>query len=162
MDSKIVSYHRDDQDHWVAALECGHNQHVRHEPPWMERPWVMTDEGRKSMIGTQLNCVKCDQMAPRDDVAYVVLLDNIPGVPTTIDVVEEHVAYLRDLDNRGILVNCGPFTDHAGGMVVLRARNDAEALAIAETDPFVRKKVRKHQVRRWRLANKGNRFLAPV
>src|SRR5262249_8363555 len=25
--------------HWVAELECGHNPHVRHDPPWECRPW---------------------------------------------------------------------------------------------------------------------------
>src|SRR6185312_9250223 len=37
---KITGYHRDDEQHWVAELDCGHNQHVRHNPPWVSRPWV--------------------------------------------------------------------------------------------------------------------------
>ena len=41
---KIVGFHQDDQSNWVADLECGHTQHVRHNPPWMNRLWVMTDE----------------------------------------------------------------------------------------------------------------------
>jgi len=35
-------FHQDEDSDWVAALECGHSQHVRHDPPWMERPWVLT------------------------------------------------------------------------------------------------------------------------
>jgi Protein of unknown function (DUF3565) len=56
---KIVGFHQDDGGDWVADLECGHTQHVRHDPPWQSRPWVMTPEGRASRIGTELACAKC-------------------------------------------------------------------------------------------------------
>jgi hypothetical protein len=48
----------------VAELECGHSQHVRHQPPWEERPWVVTPEGRDSRLGILLNCVKCEGRLP--------------------------------------------------------------------------------------------------
>ncbi|MFD2166189.1 DUF3565 domain-containing protein [Thalassotalea euphylliae] len=66
MKQAIVSYHKDEENHWVARLACGHNQHVRHQPPWTNRPWVETEQGRKTMLGHQLQCVKCEQLAPRD------------------------------------------------------------------------------------------------
>jgi hypothetical protein len=56
---RIVAFHRDDEGHWVAELECGHGQHVRHTPPWRERPWVVTEEGRAAALGTTLPCRKC-------------------------------------------------------------------------------------------------------
>ena len=58
---RIVGLHQDDANHWVAELECGHNQHVRHDPPWQQRPWVLTEEGRRSRLGETLNCVICDE-----------------------------------------------------------------------------------------------------
>jgi hypothetical protein len=61
MKQKISGYHKDEEDHWVAQLQCGHFQHVRHDPPWMNRLWVITPEGRDSMLGFELNCKKCDQ-----------------------------------------------------------------------------------------------------
>jgi len=61
MKRTITGYHRDEEQHWVAELDCGHNQHVRHNPPWVVRPWVTTAQGRKSMLGTELDCVKCDR-----------------------------------------------------------------------------------------------------
>jgi hypothetical protein len=64
----IQGYHKDQENHWVAELTCGHNQHVRHDPPWQNRPWVMTTEGRTSMLGHQLECKKCDQGAAKDIV----------------------------------------------------------------------------------------------
>lgn len=67
MKQPITGYHRDEEDHWVAQLACGHNQHVRHQPPWVNRPWVESREGRQSMLGVELNCVKCDEGAPEDE-----------------------------------------------------------------------------------------------
>ncbi|MFG0261406.1 MAG: DUF3565 domain-containing protein [Novipirellula sp. JB048] len=66
MQQPIVGYHQDDQSHWVAKLACGHNQHVRHDPPLVSRLWVTTAEGRSSRLGMRLNCKKCSEGAPRD------------------------------------------------------------------------------------------------
>jgi hypothetical protein len=66
MKKRIVGFHLDEEQHWVAELECGHNQHVRHNPPWTIRPWVITEEGRDRALGHELNCKKCDAGAPPD------------------------------------------------------------------------------------------------
>ncbi|HJR66972.1 MAG TPA: DUF3565 domain-containing protein [Gemmatimonadaceae bacterium] len=58
---RIVGFHRDAENHWVADLECGHSQHVRHDPPWQVRPWVITVEGRNERLGTTLECRLCDE-----------------------------------------------------------------------------------------------------
>jgi hypothetical protein len=60
---RIVGFRQDDENHWVAELECGHTQHVRHDPPWQVRPWVVTVEGRRGRIGTTLDCLLCDTAA---------------------------------------------------------------------------------------------------
>ncbi|QDT09834.1 DUF3565 domain-containing protein [Planctomycetes bacterium K23_9] len=64
--SAIVGYHKDEEGYWVSQLACGHNQHVRHDPPLVRRPWVMTSEGRDSMLGYKLKCQKCREAAPAD------------------------------------------------------------------------------------------------
>ncbi len=66
MQQHIIGFHQDNERHWVAELECGHNQHVRHKPPWINRPWVTTRQGRNRMLGRMLNCKKCDSGAPPD------------------------------------------------------------------------------------------------
>lgn len=66
MNQAMVGFHRDDENHWVAKLACGHNQHVRHDPPWQNRPWVISESSRTAKLGITLNCVKCDEQAPRD------------------------------------------------------------------------------------------------
>ena len=68
MQQPIVGYHKDEEDHWVAELDCGHFQHVRHDPPKVSRPWVLTDEGRTEMLDYNLECKKCDIGAPPDTV----------------------------------------------------------------------------------------------
>lgn len=56
---RIIDFHTDEEGHWVADLECGHTQHTRHDPPWILRPWVVTEAGRRRMLGTTLNCKPC-------------------------------------------------------------------------------------------------------
>ncbi|UTW12426.1 DUF3565 domain-containing protein [Marinobacterium rhizophilum] len=66
MKQPITGYHLDEQGDWVAQLACGHFQHVRHNPPWMNRPWVVTEQGRQSKLGVMLECRKCDAGEPVD------------------------------------------------------------------------------------------------
>ena len=66
MKQAIINYHQDEANDWVAELECGHYQHIRHNPPWINRVWAITPQGRKSKLGHQLNCKKCDEGAPKD------------------------------------------------------------------------------------------------
>jgi hypothetical protein len=56
---RITGFHQDGEHHWVAELECGHQQHVRHNPPWETRPWVLTEATRREKIGATLDCVMC-------------------------------------------------------------------------------------------------------
>lgn len=67
MQQTITGFHTDADGDWVAELACGHNQHVRHRPPFQNRPWVVHQQGRLSRIGRLLNCVKCDRGSPPDD-----------------------------------------------------------------------------------------------
>ena len=60
MKRRITGFYEDVEGHFVAMLECGHEQHVRHKPPLVERPWVQTPEGRASRIGAFLDCPFCD------------------------------------------------------------------------------------------------------
>jgi tellurite methyltransferase len=57
----IDGFHQDAEGDWVAALSCGHGQHVRHRPPLQPRPWVLTDSGRAGRIATDLDCPLCDR-----------------------------------------------------------------------------------------------------
>ena len=58
----IESFHLDDEGDWVAELSCLHDQHVRHRPPFWNRPWVTTEVGRANHIGVHLDCPLCDRL----------------------------------------------------------------------------------------------------
>jgi len=57
----IVGFHQDEAGDWVAELSCLHNQHVRHQPPFQERPWILDESQRAAQIGAALNCPLCDR-----------------------------------------------------------------------------------------------------
>jgi tellurite methyltransferase len=64
MKRKIIGFHQDKQQDWIADLECSHGQHVRHKPPFFNRPWVESEAGRAGMLGAELDCVLCDCLDP--------------------------------------------------------------------------------------------------
>ena len=57
---KIVGFRLDENSDWAAELECGHPQHVRHNPPWTDRHWVTTAEDRQKHIGQELRYKACN------------------------------------------------------------------------------------------------------
>jgi tellurite methyltransferase len=67
----ISSYQRDEAGDWIAALNCGHNQHVRHNPPFQLRPWVEDEHGRASHVGSLLACPLCDRGEFPDGLRFV-------------------------------------------------------------------------------------------
>ena len=68
MKQPITGFNQDNDGDWVAELACGHAQHVRHKPPWQNRPWVVTEEGRKKTIGTVLECILCEREIEKDKI----------------------------------------------------------------------------------------------
>lgn len=68
MQRKIISYYKDERDDWVAVLDCFHGQHVRHDPPFTNRPWVESESGREEKLGFELNCLKCDRLEIPEDL----------------------------------------------------------------------------------------------
>lgn len=67
MERSITGFHQDEVGDWVAELSCGHNQHVRHRPPFQLRPWVLQPDTRAGRIGTRLPCPLCDRGERPDD-----------------------------------------------------------------------------------------------
>ena len=58
-DTNVVGFRLDEHGDWIARLDCGHERHVRHDPPWSNRPWVVTADGRAAAIGRPLRCSRC-------------------------------------------------------------------------------------------------------
>lgn len=59
MRQAIKDFNQDEHGDWIVELACGHVQHVRHNPPWQERPWVLKKESRQKMIGFKIECNAC-------------------------------------------------------------------------------------------------------
>ena len=66
MKRRITGFNKDDEGDWRAILECRHYQHVRHDPPLTVREWVITESGRNSKLGCELECRKCEEGAAAD------------------------------------------------------------------------------------------------
>ena len=100
----IEGFHRDDVGDWVADLVCGHGQHVRHRPPFVERPWVLTAHGRRQRVGRALDCPLCDRAEPPAGLQVVRTAGPFdeatvpPGLLRDHRVAERTWARLRVLD----------------------------------------------------------------
>jgi hypothetical protein len=61
--SRVSGFHQDERGHWVVELTCGHTQHLRHQPPWQARPWVLEAAEREQRISQTFACGWCAQGA---------------------------------------------------------------------------------------------------
>lgn len=71
MERAITGFHLDAEGDWVAELSCGHNQHVRHRPPFQMREWVLEEDARADRIGTSLSCPLCLRGEVPDNLRFV-------------------------------------------------------------------------------------------
>lgn len=61
MKRSITGFGQDEAGDYYVTLDCGHRQHVRHNPPLNNRAWVLTANGRSAKIGHSLDCPLCDR-----------------------------------------------------------------------------------------------------
>ena len=87
---------------------------------------------------------------------YIYLMKNIKQL--SIEVVKKHVEYIKNLDNIGKLVLCGPFTDYEGGIVILKSCDINEAKLIADEDPFIKEDYKTYELITLSVANKENNY----
>ncbi|MFJ2326352.1 DUF3565 domain-containing protein [Pseudomonas sp. NPDC087690] len=66
--STITGFHQDEDAHWVVELSCGHTQHLRHQPPWQSRAWVLDPAQRIEKIGQPFACGWCAQGSVSDNL----------------------------------------------------------------------------------------------
>src|SRR5690606_1996844 len=59
--TRLLGFHQDEDGHWVADLSCGHTQHLRHQPPWQNRAWVLDQLERQRHLGQPFTCGWCAQ-----------------------------------------------------------------------------------------------------
>jgi len=80
---------------------------------------------------------------------FVVVTELVADPGALAQQREAHLAYLRNLKDRGKLVLGGRFSDGSGGMYILSASDEAEARRLAEGDPYHVAGLRTFVVRAW-------------
>jgi tellurite resistance-related uncharacterized protein len=107
----ITGYSPDEDEaagSWIATLACGHGQHIRHRPPFLDAEWVTTPEGRASKIGTRLPCVLC----------------RMPRLPPTARCYKETPVFDEHSVPRGLLASHSLRAGTWGQIVVLQGKVD--------------------------------------
>jgi uncharacterized protein len=105
--------------------------------------------------------------ATRPEMLYSTMLRRTLWVITTrpargpdIDeLLPAHLEYQIALERAGSLFGAGPIFEDAGpeptgGMIILRAEDEAAARTLADADPFHAKGLRQYKLHRW-LLNEG-------
>ena len=67
----IAGFHQDEVGAWVAELSCLHDQHIHHQPPFWDAPWVLDDAERSQRCGTLIDCSLCDRAELPDGLSRV-------------------------------------------------------------------------------------------
>jgi hypothetical protein len=62
----VLNFTQDAAGDWVAVLSCGHTQHLRHDPPWQSRAWVLDPAQRRRRIGKSFACGWCAKGLVKD------------------------------------------------------------------------------------------------
>jgi len=95
-------------------------------------------------------------------IKYVLILKNRKK-SLTEDLLNGHVEHLKNLDNAGILVLCGPLKDiefNDGGMVIIEANDKKEAENYFLKDPFISEEYfGDYSIYELTEANKANNWL---
>lgn len=89
MQRRITGYDMDDMGDRIAILECGHPQHIRHNPPFTNRAWTLTEDGCRNMLGQTLNCVRCDEAGQAADQWFVLGLGDALMADSRLGEIEE-------------------------------------------------------------------------
>jgi uncharacterized protein YciI len=100
--------------------------------------------------------------APRQHLRkefWIIFSEPIPDSGDRSKVHHLHLAHQYDLEARGIMFAAGPFLGDDGkpfgpGMIIIRAKSEAEARAIADSDPYHKGGFRKYRLQRWSM-NEG-------
>lgn len=56
---RVLDFRQDEHGDWLAVLSCGHTQHLRHQPPWQNRAWVLDAQQRQAHVGEPFLCGWC-------------------------------------------------------------------------------------------------------
>lgn len=61
MERTILGFEQDDEGEWKLLLDCGHQRHLRHDPPRETRPELFEVASREAAVGGKIPCGLCAQ-----------------------------------------------------------------------------------------------------
>jgi uncharacterized protein YciI len=84
---------------------------------------------------------------------WMILAVDTPGFVRPPDLLPRHLAHQVDLEKRGIMFAAGPGAndkgEHEYAMIIIRARDLAEAKQVAESDPMHMAGARHYTLHSW-------------
>ena len=91
---------------------------------------------------------------------YIIFSEPTEKTGDRRKIFPKHIQYQLKIEKEGKLFAAGPFVDGKGkpqgpGMIVVRAKNMAEAKRIAEADPFHKQGFRKFRIQAWEVNEGG-------
>jgi uncharacterized protein YciI len=91
---------------------------------------------------------------------YIIFSEPTDKTGDRRKIFPKHIEYQLKIEKAGILFAAGPFVDGKGkpqgpGMIVVRAKNMAEATKIADADPFHKQGYRKYLIQAWQVNEGG-------
>jgi uncharacterized protein YciI len=105
---------------------------------------LSVDELRKKMLGKKLWVVMTRRVVPAEEVAKHT---------------KAHLLYQIKLEKDGIMYGAGPAvapgaSEASFGLIVIRAKDEADARRIADADPMHKEGARKYELYQWTM-NEG-------
>ncbi len=82
-------------------------------------------------------------------ILYIYIMETVDSEKDS-ELLEEHIGYLNKYIENGKIFAKGPFTDHSGGLVILKVDTMEEARDIVENDPAIKEGSRKYTLKEWR------------
>ncbi len=103
---------------------------------------------------------QCAELGLLAKKLYVVFTTPVNGLDPIMEMLDEHLAYQKKIQDEGIMFGAGPFSDdteqnwNGEGMIIIRAESMTAAKLIAESDPMHKTGARSYKIRPW-LLNEG-------
>lgn len=82
---------------------------------------------------------------------FVKIEKGIVDKPTFDQYVPAHVAYVKDLVQRGHQAKSGYWAELGGGMLLFQAESMDEAKAIVAADPLIKHHCVEYELHEWRV-----------
>lgn len=83
---------------------------------------------------------------------YYAVIQNFVKNNITLEMMTPHIEYMKEIQNRGVVVVSGPFSDERrGGMFILNVENEHQLYDIVNNDPAVINGILENDIRTYSL-----------